>query len=242
MVVTAKSHNEKMKKKISTKTPTFSSLEKENITTTIINNNIIKNNNHNNSKNNTIYSKGNNNTLIKIGLPKTDAKFNYAAIKEEKVPVLKKALLRQNTNLDKYSQKNQIRLHKLEDGKSIRQLESDNSSRVLHKIHVLDLCNEYLWVAIYLYKLLPDFCFFLILFFSFLFRNFTVVDEPPLKLNFYNYSTIARIFSCTDYIDFYEKYFFKYEALRIDLENRHITLHSKLRLNLTLFTTKVFFQ
>ena len=80
------------------------------------------------------------------------------------------------------------------------------------------------------------------LFFSFLFRNFTVVDEPPLKLNFYNYSTVARIFSCTDYIDFYEKYFFKYEALRIDLENRHITLHSKLRLNLTLFTTKVFFQ
>ena len=143
MVVTAKSHNEKMKKKISTKTPTFSSLEKQNITTSIINNNIIKNN-HNNNKNNTINSKGNNNTLIKIGLPKTDAKFNYAAIKEEKVPVLKKALLRQNTNLDKYSQKNQIRLHKLEDGKSIRQLESDNSSRVLHKIHVLDLCNEYL--------------------------------------------------------------------------------------------------
>ena len=37
-----------------------------------------------------------------IVLPKTNVKFNYAAIKEEKVPVPKKALLRQNTSLEKY--------------------------------------------------------------------------------------------------------------------------------------------
>ena len=65
-----------------------------------------------------------------------------------------------------------------------------------------------------------------------LFRHFTVVDEPPLNLNFYSYNTITRIFSRTDYIDFYEKYFFKHKTLRIDLENRHITLHSKKNLNL----------
>ena len=37
-----------------------------------------------------------------IVLPKTNVKFNYAAIKEEKVPDPKKALLRQNTSLEKY--------------------------------------------------------------------------------------------------------------------------------------------
>ena len=81
---------------------------------------------------------------------------------------------------------------------------------------------------------------FFIIFFSFLFRHFTSVDEPTLDLNFYNYSTItfynystiARIFSHTDYIDSYEKYFFKLEALRKDLENIHITLFSKKDLNL----------
>ena len=81
---------------------------------------------------------------------------------------------------------------------------------------------------------------FFIIFFSFLSRHFTSVDEPTLDLNFYNYSTItfynhstiARIFSHTDYIDSYEKYFFKLEALRKDLENIHITLFSKKDLNL----------
>ena len=129
MVVAAKSRYEKMNKKISTRAPIFSSLEKQNTTTTIIINNSNNNNNHNN-KNNTINSKGNNNALITLALPKTDAKFNYAAIKEEKAPVPKKALLRQNTNLEKYPQKNQIRLLKLNDGKPTRELESDNSSCV----------------------------------------------------------------------------------------------------------------
>ena len=32
-------------------------------------------------------------------------------------------------------------------------------------------------------------------------------------------------------MDFYQKYFFKHEARWIDLENRHITLHSKKDLN-----------
>ena len=100
--------------------------------------------------------------------------------------------------------------------------------------------------------------------FSFLFRHFTIVDDPPFNLNFYhysnivddppfnlnfynystivdhrpfsfnfyNYSTITRTFSRTDYIDFYEKYFFKHQTLRKDLENSHITLHSKKDLNL----------
>ena len=73
---------------------------------------------------------------------------------------------------------------------------------------------------------------FFIIFFSFLFRHFTIVDEPPLNLNCYNYGTITRIFSRTDYIDFYEKCFFKYETLRVDLENSHITLHSNEDLNI----------
>ena len=51
-------------------------------------------------------------------------------------------------------------------------------------------------------------------------------------MNYYNYGTITRIFSRTDYIDFYDKYFFKHETLRKDLTNNHITLHSKKDLNL----------
>ena len=70
------------------------------------------------------------------------------------------------------------------------------------------------------------------MFFSFFFRHFTIVDKPPLNLNFYNYIAITRIFSRTDYIDFHEKYIFKHETLRIDLANRYITLHSKKDLNL----------
>ena len=74
----------KNKKKISTVTPTFSSLEKQNTTTTTINNNNNNNNNHNNDRNNTSNIKKNNNTLMTIALPKTDTKFIYTAIKEEK--------------------------------------------------------------------------------------------------------------------------------------------------------------
>ena len=173
--------------------------------------------------------------LITIALPKRDAKFDYAAITEEKAPVPKKTLLRQNANIEKYAQKNQKRLPKLKDGKSTRELESDDSSYItcflqnpsMFWIYVTNTCKlRYIFT-----NLFTGFVFFII-FFSFLFRHFTIVDEPPLNLNFYNNSTITRIFSYTDYIDFCEKYFFKHETLRIDLENRHITLHSKKDLNL----------
>ena len=40
------------------------------------------------------------------------------------------------------------------------------------------------------------------------------------------------IFCRTDYIDFYDKYFFKHETLRKDLENNYITLYSKKDINL----------
>ena len=89
MVVTPRNCNERINKKISTRTPTFPSLEKQNtITTTINNNNNNNNNNHNHDKNNTSNSKESNNTLITIVLPKTDTKFNYA--KKKKHHFLKK--------------------------------------------------------------------------------------------------------------------------------------------------------
>ena len=69
-----------MNKKISVRTPT--SLEKYNTRNSNNNNN---NNNYSNNKNNTSDSKGNNNTLITIMLLKTDAKFNYVAVREENV-------------------------------------------------------------------------------------------------------------------------------------------------------------
>ena len=103
---------------------------KQNTVTTMNNNSNNNKNYNNNNKNNTSNSKENNNTLITIVLPNTDAKCNYAAIKEEKSPFPKKLLLRQNTNIEKYLQKNQIRLPRLKDGKSTRELESDNSSCV----------------------------------------------------------------------------------------------------------------
>ena len=85
-------------------------------------------------------------------------------------------------------------------------------------INVVDLWK----VAIHFSKLFYWICVFNI-FFSFLFRHFTIVDEPTVNLNFYNYSTITRIFSRTDYIDFYEKYFLKHETLRKDM--RIVILH-----------------
>ena len=174
-----------------------------------------------NHKNNTSNSKENN-TLI--------TKFNYAVTKEEKVPVLKKALLRQNSNLEKYPQKNQVCSPKLKDGKSTRELESNNSPSVTRFIQNPSKFWMYVTNACKLQNIFTNFFnrfVFLIIFFSFLFRNCTIVDEPPFNVNFYNYTTIARIFSHFDYIDVYDKYFFKHEALRIDLENRHITLYSK---------------
>ena len=90
MVVTARNCSERINKKISTRTPTFPSLEKQNTITTTINNNNNNNNNnnHNHDKNNTSNSKESNNTLITIVLPKTDTKFNYA--KKKKHHFLKK--------------------------------------------------------------------------------------------------------------------------------------------------------
>ena len=149
----------KNQQKNSTKTPIFSSLEKQNITTIINNknNNSKNNNNHNNNKN-TSNSKKNSNTWITLVLPKTDANFNYVAVKEEKTPVPKKVLLSQNTNIEKHVQKDQIRLPKLKNGKSTR---------------------EYIFQNVF-----TEFMFF-IMFFGFLFRHFTVVDEPTLNFNFY---------------------------------------------------------
>ena len=106
------------KKKNGTRTQTFSSLEKQNTTATIIKEDNNNNNNQSNSKKNIIKSKENNNTLSTIALRKTDPKCNHAAIKEEKPPVPRKALIRQNSNLEKYPQKNQIGLPKLKDRKS----------------------------------------------------------------------------------------------------------------------------
>ena len=176
-------------------------MEKQNTATT------INNNNHNNNKNNTTYSKKNSNALITIALPKTDANFNYAAVKEEKTPVPKKVLLRQNTNIEKHPQKNQIRLLKLRDVKSTRELESCNSSCVTCFVQTNTCKSRYIFPNFF-----TGFVFFII-FFSFLFRYFTVVDEPTLNLKFYKHSTITRIFSRAGYIEFYEKYFFKYETL-----------------------------
>ena len=144
-------------------------------------------------------------------------------------------LLRQNTNIEKYPQKNQIRLSKLKDGNSTMELNSDSSSYVICFVqnpsilwtYVTNTCNSrYIFPNFF-----TGFVIF-IMFFSFLFRHFTIADEPTLNLNFYNYSAITRIFSGTDYIDFYEKYIFKRETLRKDLENSHVTLHSKKDLNL----------
>ena len=211
---------------MSTRTSTFSSLEIQN-TTTIINNN--NNNKHNNDKNNNSNSKEKNNTLITIALPKTDANFNHVAVREEKAPVSKKVLLRQNTNIEKHPQKNQIHLPKLKDGKSTRELKSDNSSCVTCFVQNLSILWTYVTNTCKSRHIFPNFftglCFYL--FSSSLFRHFTIVDEPTLNLNFYSYSTITGIFSRTDHIGFHEKYFLKYGTRRKDLENSHITLHSK---------------
>ena len=137
-------------------------------------------------------------------------------------------LLTQNTNIEKYPQKNQIRLSKLKDGNSTMELNSDSSSYVTCFVqnpsilwtYVTNICNSrYIFANFF-----TGFVFF-IMFFSFLFRHFTIADEPTLNLNFSIYSAITRIFSGTDYNDFYEKYIFKRETLRKDLENSHVTLH-----------------
>ena len=78
--------------------------------TTIINN---SNNYHNNNRNNTSNKKESSNTLITITLPKRDSNFNDVAVKEGKVPVPKKVLLRQNINIEKHPQKHETRLTKI---------------------------------------------------------------------------------------------------------------------------------
>ena len=108
------------------------------------------------------------------------------------------------------------------------ELNSDSSSYVTCFVqnptilwtYVTNTCNSrYIFANFF-----TGFVFF-IMFFSFLFRHFTIADEPTLNLNFSIYSAITRIFSGTDYNDFYEKYIFKRETLRKDLENNHVTLH-----------------
>ena len=42
-------------------------------------------------------------------------------------------------------------------------------------------------------------------------------------ISIFTNGTTTRIFSRIDYIEFYDKYFFKHEILRKDLENSHIT-------------------
>ena len=80
-------------------------------------------------------------------------------------------------------------------------------------------------------NLFTGFVFFMI-FCSFLFRHFTVIDEPTLNFSFYKHITVTWIFSRADYIEFHEKHFFKHETLRKDFEKSHITLHEKKDLNL----------
>ena len=80
-------------------------------------------------------------------------------------------------------------------------------------------------------NLFTGFVFFMI-FCSFLFRHFTVIDEPTLNFSFYKHITITWIFSRADYIEFHEKHFFKHKTLRKDFEKSHITLHEKKDLNL----------
>ena len=87
---------------------------------------------------------------------------------------------------------------------------------------------------LYFFKLFFTKFAFLVIVFSLLFKHFTVANEPKLNLNFHKHSTITRIFSRTNYIEFYEKYFFKHEAIGNDLEKSHITLHSKKYVNLLL--------
>ena len=242
MLVTTKNRNDKINKKVSTRTTTFSSPQNT-ATPTIINSN---NNTHNNDKNNSSNSKENNNTLITIVLQKTDTKFNFAAIKEEKAPVPKKALPRENINTEKYPQMNQIHLAKLKNGKLTRELEPDNSFCVACFVQNPSMLWTYVMNTCKLRYIFTNFFrrfLIFIIFFSFLFRHFTIVDDPPFNLNFYNYSTIVddrpfnlnfynyststRTFSRTYSIDFYEKYIFKHETLWRDLENSHIILHSK---------------
>ena len=122
---------------------------------------------------------------------------------------------------------------KPKDGKSTSELEPDNSSCIICFVqnpsmlwtYVMNTCKlRYIFTNVF-----TTFVLFII-FISFLFRHFTIVDEAPFNLNFYDYctivddtpfnlnfysySTFARTFSRTDYIDCYEKYFLKHETLR----------------------------
>ena len=120
-------------------------------------------------------------------LVKTDANFNYVAVKEEKAPAPKKVQVRQNTNMEKHPQENQIRLPKLKDGKSTRELESGNSFCFTF-INIVDLCNKYLPVSCGICFETFYWIYVFVIFFSFLFRHFTEFDETILKLSFYKHS------------------------------------------------------
>ena len=89
-------------------------------------------------------------------LPKTDANFIYVAVKEEKASLPKKVLLRQNTNIEKHPQTDQILLPKLKDGKSASELESGNSSCVTCFIQNLSMLRTR---DIFFQTFLPDLCF-----------------------------------------------------------------------------------
>ena len=131
--------------------------------------------------------------------------------------------------------KNQIHLPKPKGVKSARELEfeSDNSFCVTCFVQNPSMFWTYVTNTCKLRHIFTNFFaefVFFIIFFSFLFKNYTIGDEPLPNFNF-DYNTINRNFNRTYYIDIYEKYFFKHETLRINLENRHITLHSKKDLN-----------
>ena len=119
---------------------------------------------------------------------------------------------------------------KPKDGKSTSELEPDNSPCAICFVqnpsmlwtYVMNTCKlRYIFTNVF-----TTFVLFII-FISFLFRHFTIADEAPFNLNFNDYCTFARTFSRTNYIDCYEKYFFKHETLRKKLQNSHITLHAE---------------
>ena len=125
---------------------------------------------------------------ITIVLPKKDANFNYVTVKEEKALVLKKVLLRQNTHIKNIHRRTKYVLPKLKDEKSTRELVSGNSSCVTCFVQNLSKLWTYERNTCKSWYIFPNsfagFAFFAI-FFSFLFRHFTVVHEATLNMNFY---------------------------------------------------------
>ena len=71
-----------------------------------------------------------------------NANFNYVTIEEEKAPVPKKVLIDKTLILKEIHRKKQIRLPKLKDGKTTRELETGNSAYVTCSVQ--NLCNKQL--------------------------------------------------------------------------------------------------